>query len=128
MSIAVSKSSGTGGGFSADTQDLWTATRTPTLRVTNPFPDRVTPTHAIAYLRCTERPEGHQHNPTPRDLNNHINPVNWKIKRANINIATLNINGFMANSLTYLKKWSMVNQTLNEHKIAILALQKMHLD
>ena len=48
MSIAVGKSSGTGGRFLADTQDLWTATHTPTLRVTNPFPDRVTPTCAIA--------------------------------------------------------------------------------
>lgn len=38
------------------------------------------------------------------------------------------MNGFTANRLTYYEKWSQVNQTLNEHKIAKLALQETHLD
>ena len=53
-----------------------------------------------------------------------------KRMRANINIATLNINGSSAPScnLSLLEKWAMINQTLNEHKIAILAIQESHLD
>ena len=53
-----------------------------------------------------------------------------KRMRANINIATLNINGSSApsRSLSLLEKWAMINQTLNEHKIAILAIQESHLD
>ena len=50
--------------------------------------------------------------------------------RANINVATLNMNGLTAPSsgMTFLEKWSMVNQTLNQYKIAVLALQETHLD
>ena len=50
--------------------------------------------------------------------------------RANINVATLNMNGLTAptQGLTALGKWSMINQTLNQYKIAILALQETHLD
>ena len=53
-----------------------------------------------------------------------------KNMRANINIATLNMNGLTAptNRMTCTEKWSMVNQTLNKHKIAVLALQETHLD
>lgn len=38
------------------------------------------------------------------------------------------MNGFRANGLTHFEKWSRVNQTLNKHRIAILALQETHLD
>ena len=50
--------------------------------------------------------------------------------RATINVATLNMNGFTAqsNHMTGIEKWSAVNRTISEHKIAILALQETHLD
>jgi exonuclease III len=50
--------------------------------------------------------------------------------RANINIASLNMNGLSAPSsnMSFLSKWAMINTTLNKHKIAILALQETHLD
>ena len=38
------------------------------------------------------------------------------------------MNGFRAAGLNNLEKWSMINQTLNKHKIAILAIQETHLD
>ena len=38
------------------------------------------------------------------------------------------MNGFTANGSSHLEKWSMVNQTLNRNKIAVLALQETHLD
>jgi ribonuclease HI/exonuclease III len=63
--------------------------------------------------------------------NAQTNHPHAKIKmRANINIATLNMNGLTAptQGLTALGKWSMINQTLNQYKIAILALQETHLD
>ena len=51
-------------------------------------------------------------------------------KCANITIVTLNMNGLSAptHGMNGLEKWSMVNQTLNQYKIAILALQETHLD
>ena len=51
-------------------------------------------------------------------------------KRANINIATLNINGATAPSrnMNLIEKWSMINRTIRTSKIAILALQETHLD
>lgn len=57
-------------------------------------------------------------------------PTKKKHMRANINVATLNMNGLTAPSsgMTFLEKWSMVNQTLNKNKIAVLALQETHLD
>jgi exonuclease III len=50
--------------------------------------------------------------------------------RATINIATLNMNGFTAQSscMTGIEKWSAVNRTMSDHKIAILALQETRLD
>ena len=68
------------------------------------------------------RRSAHQRNPPPGNPDNHVDPVNRKPMRANINIASLNMNGFAANGASHLEKWSMVNQTLNKHKIAILAL------
>ena len=51
-------------------------------------------------------------------------------KRANITIATLNINGASAPTanLNITDKWARINTTLRENKIAILALQETHLD
>ena len=69
---------------------------------------------------------------TPTQRENHTNYINHKMPRmrANINIATLNMNGLSAltNNMSYLDKWSMINQTLNKFKIAILAIQETHLD
>src|SRR6266404_6093262 len=51
-------------------------------------------------------------------------------KKANLNIATLNLNGFASptNEMSGLEKWEAINRTLNKHKIAILAVQETHLD
>ena len=51
-------------------------------------------------------------------------------KKANINIATLNINGASAPTanLNIIDKWTRINSTLRQNKIAILALQETHLD
>ena len=53
-----------------------------------------------------------------------------KSRRANISIASLNMNGFTApsRSLNGIEKWSTVARTMNKHKIAILAIQETHLD
>ena len=50
--------------------------------------------------------------------------------RANINLSTLNMNGLTAPSqgMNFRQKWSTINSTLNQHKLAILALQETHLD
>jgi exonuclease III len=76
-------------------------------------------------------PEGaHQRPPTPRDTETMRQSPKNQILRANINIATLNMNGFTApaNHMTGIEKWSAVYHTINENKIAILALQETHLD
>ncbi|KAF8257883.1 Endonuclease/exonuclease/phosphatase [Lactarius quietus] len=59
---------------------------------------------------------------------NHV-PKNQTLK-ANITIATLNMNGFAAPSrnMTGIEKWSAMYQTMKENKIAVLALQETHLD
>ena len=40
------------------------------------------------------------------------------------------MNGYTApsNNMSHLEKWTMINQTINKHHIAILALQETHLD
>lgn len=65
---------------------------------------------------------------TPGPPNNNVN--NTYKKKANINIATLNINGATAPSsdMNLIGKWSTINQTIRVNKIAILALQETHLD
>lgn len=80
-----------------------------------------------AWHENAARVHAHQCSPTPGPLDNLNHTHNKSCKKANINIATLNINGFRSGG-NNLEKWSMVNQTLNKHKIAILALQEMHLD
>ena len=51
-------------------------------------------------------------------------------KRANISIATLNINGASAPTanLNIIDKWTRINSTLRKNKIGILALQETHLN
>ena len=51
-------------------------------------------------------------------------------KRAYLNIATLNMNGYTApsHSLNGIGKWATIIRTMNRLKIAILAIQETHLD
>jgi hypothetical protein len=69
------------------------------------------------------------HPPTPRQApsigNNHPSG-----KRANIIIATLNVNGARAPTanMNFIDKWSLINCTIRTNKIALLALQETHLD
>src|SRR6266849_2697161 len=75
------------------------------------------------------RNKGHNNNVAPPGpLNNNTN--NTYKKKANINIATVNINGATASSknMNLIEKWSMINKTIRTNKIAILALQETHLD
>ena len=78
--------------------------------------------------------DAHPRPPSPGEASeDDIHPYHRRPKnkiRANITIATLNMNGLSAPSrrLSALDKWAMVNQTLNEHRIAVLALQETHLD
>ena len=80
----------------------------------------------------SDAPRGTHDPPDENRANNapRTTPAKKKNMRANINIATLNMNGLTAptSGLTLLEKWSMVNQTLNKYKIAVLALQETHLD
>ena len=51
-------------------------------------------------------------------------------KKENINIVSLNVNGFrsLANNMNSIEKWSSIYQTMKVNKIAILALQETHLN
>lgn len=51
-------------------------------------------------------------------------------KRANITIASLNLNGAAAptQGMNHIDKWATINSTIRTEKIAILALQETHLD
>ena len=51
-------------------------------------------------------------------------------EKVNINIASLNMNGATAPSENMLmtEKWAMVNRTIFNECIAVLALQEIHLD
>ena len=72
----------------------------------------------------------HRYPPSPGDESN-INhkPKNQTLK-ANINVASLNMNGYAAptRNMTGIEKWSTLYQTMKESKIAVLALQETHLD
>jgi exonuclease III len=50
--------------------------------------------------------------------------------KANITITTLNVNGFSApmSNMSGIDKWVTINWTINDNKIAILALQETHID
>ena len=72
----------------------------------------------------------HRYPPLPGvDANLNHKPKNQKLK-ANINVASLNMNGFAApnRNMSGIEKWSTVYRTINDHKIAVLALQETHLD
>ena len=58
------------------------------------------------------------------------NDSNIHKKKANITIATININGATvpSNNMSLIEKWSTINKTIRTNKIAILALQETHLD
>lgn len=72
-------------------------------------------------------PRATAHLPPP----GHIADTQRRVKKkANINIATLNVNGASAPTanLNLTDKWARINSTIRENKIAILALQETHLD
>jgi len=64
--------------------------------------------------------------PSPRGTNEQTKPK----KRANIRIATLNMNGASAPTqrMNHIDKWSTIHSTVRNEHIAILALQETHLD
>jgi len=78
----------------------------------------------------------HQRNPqpgsSPEPGNHHLQgrcQGNTK-EKANINIASLNVNGATAPSerMSCVEKWAMINCMIHNERIAILALQETHLD
>ena len=80
---------------------------------------------------CYGAPLGtHQYPPIPGVAENIEHRLKNQTLQANINIASLNINGFAAptKNITSIKKWSSVFQTMKTNKTAILALQETHLD
>jgi hypothetical protein len=70
----------------------------------------------------------HLHNPTPGANITHRHQKENPAKRANINIATLNMRGSTVRNTTLIQKWGDVSKTIYKNKIAILALQETHLD
>jgi len=72
----------------------------------------------------------HQHPDNVPPAPPRTQPQSQPKNRANINIATQNMNGLTAPSsnMNFLEKWAMVNANLNQNKLAILALQETHLD
>ena len=99
----------------------------PALRSVSPprFPQRnepgTPPVEQLNALRVNAPP------PQPGRANNTQNRMK---KKANITIATLNINGASAPTanLNLTDKWARINSTMRENKIALLALQETHLD
>ena len=80
-----------------------------------------------AALRTNQCPTMPTPTPTPPTQAHCIRDNN---RKANITIATLNVNGFTApsSSLSGIEKWTTIVRTMNKHKIAILAIQETHLD
>ena len=97
---------------------------------TRPLSPPASSEHATQPNTRDANPSVHQRD-TQRETHITHNPNHKKPRmRANINIATLNMNGLSAptNNMSYIEKWAMINQTLNKYKIAILAIQETHLD
>ena len=97
---------------------------------TRPLSPPASPEHATQPNTRDANASVHQRD-TQRETHTTHNPNHKKPRmRANINIATLNMNGLSAptNNMSYIEKWAMINQTLNKYKIAILAIQETHLD
>lgn len=65
----------------------------------------------------------------PTTTQNHRNKKGLQ-KRANIKIGTVNINGLhtLTEGPCTFEKWAEINATMKKEKIAILAVQKTHLD
>ena len=98
---------------------------------TPPMSNPATQGHATQPNTRDAPASAHQRTPIPRERDQNQIPATSKPKmRASINVATLNMNGLAAptNNMSYTEKWSMINQTINKYKIAILALQETHLD
>ena len=74
------------------------------------------------------RPCEHHRNPTSGTNNTPQQNKEKHIGKANINIATLNMNGAASQDTPLLSKWGEISRTLYENKIAILALQETHMD
>ena len=109
--------------FARRTAHTHTPARLPEAQPNATRPDNRDATHDV-YQR-------HPHPGGAPETDANPNQTRTKTKmRANITIATLNMNGLSAptHGMNGLEKWSMVNQTLNQYKIAILALQETHLD
>src|SRR5712672_3472992 len=93
--------------------------------------------HHLPHRDRTGTPPAEPHNtngataqqPTPGQPNTTPKSRLMK-KKANINIATLNINGASAPTanLTLIDKWARINSTIKQNKLAILAVQETHLD
>ena len=99
----------------------------PPITQTPPSPPRSLPAPSPAEMRSTREsgtPSANAH-PPPGSLNRP--PQRMK---ANITIATLNVNGYAAPSsnMSGIDKWSRINRTINDNNIAILAIQETHLD
>jgi hypothetical protein len=94
-----------------------------------------THTHTLHPLRGRKnsrphpvRPREHHRNPTSGTNNTLQQNKEKHIRKANINIATLNMNGAASRDTLLLSKWGEISRTLYENKIAILALQETHMD
>ncbi len=70
----------------------------------------------------------HRLNPIPGENMAQRQQKNELAKRANINIATLNVREATTANMSLLQKWSAISKTIYENRIAILALQETHLD
>ena len=68
--------------------------------------------------------------PPPADAPTRAHSHKDNNRKANIIIATLNVNGFSApsSSLSGIEKWSTIVRMMNKLKITILAIQETHLD
>jgi hypothetical protein len=79
-------------------------------------------------LPCQVRPSEYPRPPIPGENNARPDTRVKRLKKANINIATLNINGATSRDVRLLSKWSEISSTLYEYKIAILTIQETHMN
>ena len=80
---------------------------------------------------CANQRTPHQGTaPVPRETTPHQRQERNAKEKANINITSLNMNGATAPSenMSMTEKWAMVNRTIFNERIAVLALQETHLD
>jgi hypothetical protein len=91
-------------------------------------PSMCPPRGNVNTLPCQARPSEYPRPPIPGETNTHPETRVKQLKKVNINIATLNINGATSHNVPLLSKWSEISSTLYEHKIAILAIQETHIN